>query len=183
MSEPYPPVTLTIAELKAKRWIWGFSGILFLTVALLGRVQVPAPEGLDVHLFARINAIINSIVSILLVIGLATAKAGRWKAHRAVMLSAISLSALFLMSYFTHHLFAGDTRYGGTGAMRWIYYFVLITHIVLAAGSLPVILMTAFKALSGRYPEHRKLAKRVWPVWLYVSLTGVAVYLMIRPYY
>lgn len=183
MSEPYPPISLTTAETTAKRWIWGFSGVIFFAVLLLNRVHVPAPEGMDVHGFAKLNAILNSAVSVLLVVGVLTAKAGKWKVHRAVMLTAMLLSALFLVSYITHHLFAGDTRYGGQGAMRWIYYFVLLTHIVLAATSLPFILVTAYKALSGRYPEHRKLAKKVWPVWLYVSVTGVIVYLMIRPYY
>jgi len=183
MSEPHPPKLLDLAERTAKRWIWAVSGVVFLAVVLLNRVQLPAPEGLDVHLFARVNAVLNTCVSLLLLAGLFTAKAKRWSAHRAVMLAAMTFSVLFLVSYILHHLFAGDTAFGGQGPVRVVYYLVLITHIILAAGSLPFILITAYKALSAKYPEHRKLAKRVWPVWFYVSVSGVAVYLMISPYY
>jgi putative membrane protein len=183
MAAPYPPVLITVAERVAKRWIWVLSAIVFLAVVLLNRVQVPSPEGLDVHLFARINATLNSCVALLLLVGLFTAKAGRWNAHRAVMMGAMLLSVLFLVSYILHHLFAGDTTFGGEGAIRPVYYVILITHIILAATSLPFILITAYKALSGRYPEHRRLAKRVWPVWFYVAVSGVVVYFMISPYY
>ncbi len=183
MPNHYPPALINVAEKPAKRSIWVFSGIVFLAVVLLNRVQILAPEGMDVHLFARINATLNSGVSLLLLLGLITAKARRWNTHRWVMISALSLSVLFLVSYILHHLFAGDTTFGGEGAIRWVYYILLITHIILAATSLPFILITAYKALSGRYPEHRKLARRVWPVWFYVSVSGVLVYLMISPYY
>jgi putative membrane protein len=181
--EPYPPVLLNTPEAPAKRLIWVLSGVVFLAVVVLNRVQLPAPEGMDVHLFARVNAILNSTVSLLLLAGLFTARAGKWALHRRVMLGAMVLSVLFLLSYITHHLFAGDTPFGGEGWVRPVYYFILITHIILAAVSLPFILITAYKALSGRYPEHRKLARRVWPVWFYESVTGVVVYLMISPYY
>lgn len=183
MKQAYPPRALSVPEKPAKSWIWIVSSIVFLAVVVLNRVQVPAPEGLDVHVFARINAVINSTVSVLLLAGLFTAKAGNWKAHRRVMLSAMTLSILFLVSYTLHHLFAGETSFGGTGAMKVIYYLVLATHILLAGLSLPFILLTAYRALSAEYAHHRKLAKRVWPVWFYVSVTGVVVYLMISPYY
>ncbi len=183
MAQPYPPALLNTAQPLAKRWIWSVSAVVFLAVVLLNRVQVPAPEGLDVHLFARINATLNTGVSILLLAGLITARARRWLLHRAVMSAALVLSVLFLGSYILHHLFAGDTTFGGEGTIRWVYYIILITHIILAATSLPFILLTAYKALSGRYPEHRKMARRVWPVWFYVSVSGVLVYLMISPYY
>lgn len=183
MKQAYPPRALTVPEKQAKRWIWIVSSIVFLAVLVLNRVQVAAPEGLDVHVFARINAVINSTVSVLLLAGLFTAKAGNWKAHRRVMLSAMILSILFLVSYILHHLFAGETSFGGTGAMKVFYYVVLATHILLAGLSLPFILLAAYRALSAEYPQHRKLAKRVWPAWFYVSVTGVVVYLMISPYY
>ncbi len=183
MAKAYPPVLLKTAEPIAKRVIWVVSAVVFLAVVLLNRVQVPAPEGFDIHIFAKVNATLNSLVSVLLLAGLFTAKAGKWEAHRKMMMTAMVLSGLFLVSYILHHLFAGDTTYGGEGAMRWVYYIILITHIILAATSLPFILTTAYKALSGRYPEHRKLAKRVWPVWFYVAVTGVVVYFMISPYY
>ena len=179
----YPPAQLSIPEGRAKRWIWIFSGIVFLAVVVLERVEAPAPDGLDVHVFAKANAVINSLVSVLLLVGLFTAKAGNWGAHRKAMLSAIVLSVLFLVSYITHHLFAGDTPYGGQGGMKVFYYSLLFTHIVLAAVSLPFILVTAYRSLSGDYARHRIIARRVWPVWFYVSVSGVLVYLMISPYY
>lgn len=183
MRETPPKPSITIPEPKAKRLIWAFSVIVFAAVVVLNRVQVAAPEGFDVHVFARINAVLNSAVSLLLITGLFTARAGRYILHRRVMITAMALSVLFLVSYILHHLFAGDTRFGGEGAIKAVYYIILATHILLAAGSLPFILFTAHRGLSGRYPEHRKLARRVWPVWLYVSVSGVVVYLMISPYY
>lgn len=183
MKETYPKAQFAVAERPAKRWIWVFSAIVFVAVVVLDRVQVPTSGTWDVHVFARINAVINSLVSVLLLVGLFTAKSGRWSAHRATMLGAIVLSVLFLVSYILHHLFAGSTPYGGGGAMKVVYYILLATHIVLAATSLPFILLTAYRSLSAQWPQHRKLAKRVWPVWFYVSVSGVLVYLMISPYY
>lgn len=183
MRVPYPKPSLTTAEPKAKRLIWIFSIVVFLAVVVLNRVQVPAPDGLDVHVFARINAVLNSLVSLLLIAGLFTARAGKWTTHRGVMIAAMVLSILFLVSYILHHLFAGDTPYGGQGAIKVLYYIILATHILLAAGSLPFILFTAYRGLTGRYPDHRKMARRVWPIWLYVSISGVVVYMLISPYY
>jgi putative membrane protein len=183
MPQPYPPAQLAFPERSAKRAIWAFSIIVFLAVVILNRVHVQPPSGFDAHVFARINAVINTAVSVLLLVGLFSAKAGNWNLHRRVMLSAIVLSVLFLVSYILHHLFTGETHFGGTGAIKVFYYVILATHILLAAGSLPFILFTAYRSLSAHYPVHRKLARRVWPVWFYVSLTGVVVYLMISPYY
>lgn len=183
MRVPYPKATLSIAEPKAKRIIWIFSAIVFLAVVVLNRIQAPAPDGLDVHVFARINAVLNSLVSLLLIAGLFTARAGKWTTHRGVMIAAMALSILFLVSYILHHLFAGDTPFGGQGAVKVLYYIILATHILLAAGSLPFILFTAYRGLTGRYPDHRKMARRVWPIWLYVSISGVVVYMLISPYY
>lgn len=183
MRESYPKPILHANEAGIKRLIWIFSAIVFTAVVVLNRIQVPAPDGLDVHLFARINAVLNSSVSLLLIAGLLTARAGKWTAHRGVMLAAMALSLLFLVSYILHHLFAGETVFGGTGALKVLYYVILFSHILLAALSLPFILFTAYRGLSARYPEHRKLARRVWPIWLYVSVSGVVVYFLISPYY
>jgi len=181
--ESFPPAWTTIPEAFAKHFIWLVSGVVFLAVVVLSRVQVPAPEGMDVHVFAKANAVINSLVSALLLVGLFTAKAGKWRAHRSAMLAAMALSVLFLVSYILHHLFAGETSFGGTGTIKALYYIILITHIILAATSLPFILTAAYRGLKAEHPAHRKLAKRVWPVWFYVSVSGVVVYLLISPYY
>jgi putative membrane protein len=99
------------------------------------------------------------------------------------MLAAIVLSVLFLISYICHHLFAGDTKFGGVGTIRYFYFFILITHIFLAAIILPFILFTAYRAMISEFPQHKRIARITWPIWLYVSVTGVLVYLMINPYY
>ena len=99
------------------------------------------------------------------------------------MLTAMVLSILFLVSYICHHLFAGETKFGGEGTSKMIYYIILGTHIPLAGLILPFILFTAYRGLIGEYARHKKLARITWPVWLYVAITGVAVYLMISPYY
>jgi putative membrane protein len=158
--------------------------VVFLAVVVLGRVQLQVDAGFDVHIFAKINAVINSVVSLLLVAGLVTVKRRRnYLFHKKIMISAMALSALFLVSYIAHHLLAGDTKFGGEGSIRYFYYFILITHIILAAIILPFILYTAYRASISEWPQHRKLARITWPIWFYVSVTGVLVYLMISPYY
>ncbi|MDX2046771.1 MAG: DUF420 domain-containing protein [Chitinophagaceae bacterium] len=167
----------------ARLLILTVSFVVFAAVVVLSKVKLNASLGFDVHLFAQINAIINSIVSILLVAALVAVKRKQYETHKKIMLTAMFLSVLFLVSYICHHLLAGDTKFGGEGATRYIYFFILITHIFLAAIILPFILFTAYRGLVAEWPLHRKLAKITWPVWLYVSVTGVLVYLMISPYY
>lgn len=157
--------------------------IIFGAIVLLGRVEVPVGGAFDVHVFAKINAVINSIVSLLLIAGLITVRQKKYTLHKKIMLAAIVLSVLFLISYICHHLFAGDTKFGGVGTIRYFYFFILITHIFLAAIILPFILFTAYRAMISEFPQHKRIARITWPIWLYVSVTGVLVYLMINPYY
>ncbi|MHA4843113.1 DUF420 domain-containing protein [Flavitalea antarctica] len=159
------------------------SVVVFAAVVILSRVKVNVDLGFDVHLFATFNAIVNSMVSVLLLGGLVMVKQKKFELHKRIMIAAILLSALFLVSYICHHLFAGDTKFGGEGTIRIVYFFILITHIFLAAIILPFILFTAYRALTGEYNRHTKLARITWPIWFYVSVTGVIVYLMISPYY
>ena len=182
---------------KASWLIIVFSVIVFSAVVLLSKVKLGVDLGFDVHLFAMINALINSCVTILLVLALLAVKRKKYETHRNLMLTAMVLSVLFLVSYICHHLLAGDTRFGdinhdgfvneaektAAGSLRIIYYIILGTHIPLAGIILPFILFTAYRALTGEYTAHKKLARITWPVWLYVALTGVAVYLLISPYY
>lgn len=157
--------------------------IVFLAVVALKNIELGAAVGFDIHIFAHINAVINSIVSILLISGLVAVKSRRLELHKRIMMSAIIFSVLFLLSYICHHLLAGDTKFGGEGLVRPVYFFILITHIILAAVILPFILFTSYRALIAEWPAHRKLARITWPIWFYVSVTGVIVYLMISPYY
>lgn len=191
-----PPV-LQKNDKKAKWLIIGFSIIVFLVIGYLGRVKVEVNAGFDIHIFAKFNAIINSIVAILLVSALIAVKRGKYLVHKRIMLTALVLSVIFLASYVCHHLLAGDTIYGDldhdgalsdaekaqAGGLRIFYYIILITHIPLAGLILPFILFTAYRALVAEWPLHKKLARITWPVWLYVSVSGVLVYLLISPYY
>lgn len=185
---------------KRANWlIITFSTVVFLVVASLGAMKpLKVDLGFDVHLFAAANAAINSVVSVLLIVALVLVKQGKLTAHRNVMYTAMVLSIFFLVSYILHHLFTGGgTKFGdinhdgvmsagelaSVGTMRIVYYVLLITHILLAAIILPFILFTAYRAMTGEYGRHKKLAKYTWPLWLYVSMTGVVVYFMISPYY
>jgi putative membrane protein len=168
---------------RAKTLIWLFSIVVFVAVTVLGRVKLDVDLGFDVHVFAQINAIINSTVAVLLVAALVAVKGKKYQLHKGLMMTAMVLSVLFLVSYICHHLFAGETKFGAEGIARTIYYLVLFTHIPLAGLILPFILFTAYRALIGEWPQHKKLARITWPIWFYVAVTGVVVYWMISPYY
>ena len=183
INKGYLGATITRNDRKA-RWVIGiFSVVVFAAITALGRIEINIDPGFDTHLFAKANAIINSLVSILLIAGLVAIKQGKYLLHKRIMVSALMLSVLFLVSYICHHLFTGDTKYGGEGLTRTIYFVILISHIFLAAIILPIILFTAYRALIAEWPAHVKLARITWPIWFYVSVTGVIVYLMISPYY
>jgi putative membrane protein len=169
---------------RLANWLIGiFSVVVFVVVVVLGRVKLDIDMGFDIHIFALANAIINSIIAVLLVGALVAVKSKKYELHRKMMFGALILSIVFLLSYILHHLLAGDTKFGGVGAIRYFYYFILITHIILAALILPFILFTAYRGLTAEWPQHRKLAKITWPLWLYVAVTGPIVYIMISPYY
>jgi len=151
----------------------------------------------NVHIFAAANAVINSIIAVLLVAALIVVKKGNYKLHKQLMIAALILSVVFLVSYIAHHLLAGEARFGDSNhdglvsdaekaivsSTRGIYLFILLTHIFLASVILPFILYTAYKGLTGEFAQHKKIAKYTWPLWLYVAISGPVVYLMISPYY
>jgi putative membrane protein len=174
-----------IVKNDKRAWIFilTVSVVVFLAVIILGNVQVPVNDAFDVHIFAKFNAVVNSMVSVLLILAMVAIKKRNYRLHRNLMLFAMVLSILFLLSYICHHLFSPETKYGGIGMIRYVYFFILITHITLATIILPFILFTAYRGLISEWPAHRKLARYTWPVWLYVSITGVIVYLLISPYY
>jgi putative membrane protein len=169
---------------SAAKWLIAiFSFVVFAVVVSLGKIQLKVDLGFDVHIFATINAVINSMIAVLLVGALVAVKNNKFLFHKRMMMSALVLSILFLVSYIAHHLFSGETKFGGEGILKTIYYIILITHIFLAAIILPFILFTAYRALIGEYEAHKKLAKITWPLWFYVAVTGPVVYIMISPYY
>ena len=175
--------TLKKNDIKAKWLIGVFSFVVFAVVVALGRIKLDIKVGFDVHIFAVINAVINSIVSVLLIGALIAVKQKKYELHKKLMLGSLVLSILFLVSYISHHLLSGDTKFGGEGLIRILYFIILSTHIFLAAVILPFILFTTYRAMIAEFPAHKKLAKITFPLWLYVAVTGPIVYLMISPYY
>ncbi|MGN6265238.1 MAG: DUF420 domain-containing protein [Ginsengibacter sp.] len=192
-----PDPVLHKNEKNAKVLIWSVSIIVFLGIAGLSGIHLDYQLSFDPHLFAAFNAIANSLVAILLVAGLISVKRRHYMLHKKIMLAAIVISVLFLVSYVCHHLLSGESKFGDlnhdgilsaeekaqAGPLRYVYYFILLTHIPLAGIFLPFILFTAYRALSGDYEKHKKIARITWPIWLYVAITGVAIYLLISPYY
>ena len=169
---------------KKARWLIGiFSFVVFAIIVALGKIKLGIQVGFDPHIFARINAGINSVVAVLLVAALIAVKQKKYFLHKRIMLTAMILSIVFLVSYIAHHLLAGETKFGGQGTIRYVYFVILSTHIFLAAIILPFILFTGYRALVAEWPGHRKLAKITWPIWFYVAVTGPIVYFMISPYY
>jgi putative membrane protein len=168
---------------KAKTLIYLVSFVVFAAVVVLSKVKLDIPLPFNPHLFATLSASINTSVAVLLVTGLIYAKQKNYLMHKRVMLLAIVFSVLFLLSYIAHHLLTDETKFGGTGMIKTVYYVILFTHIPLAGIILPFILFTAYRALIGEYEQHKKLTRITWPIWFYVAVTGVIVYWMINPYY
>ncbi|MCE3282250.1 MAG: hypothetical protein K0Q66_987 [Chitinophagaceae bacterium] len=178
------PPSIKKNDRQAKTLIGIFSFVVFAVIVALGRLpKLDVDLGFDPHLFATANAIINSLVAVLLIAAYVAVRKGNYLRHKRLMFAAMYLSILFLVSYIAHHLLAGDTKFGGTGAIRYAYFVLLATHIVLAAVILPFILFTAYRGLTGEYEKHKKLSRYTWPLWLYVAISGPLVYLMISPYY
>ena len=174
-----------------------FSVIVFVAVTFLSKFTINVELPFDKHIFALINALLNTTVAFLLVFALVAVKQKKYQLHKNLMTTALVLSLLFLVTYIAHHLLAGEARFGDTnfdgivsleekavaGNMRSFYLIVLTTHIILAALILPFILFTTYRALTGEFEAHKKMAKRTWPLWFYVAVTGPLVYMMIKPYY
>lgn len=130
-----------------------------------------------------IYATINAITAILLVVAVLAIKNGKITLHKQLMTSAIVCSVLFLVMYIAYHMTTDETKFGGEGFIRYIYFFILATHIILSIVVVPMVLVTYVRALSNQFENHKKIAKITFPIWLYVAVTGVVVYLMISPYY
>ncbi len=174
-----------------------FSVVVFAVVTFLSKFTLDIELPFDKHIFALINAVINTLVAVLLIAGLIAVKQKKYNLHKSIMMTAMILSVLFLLTYIAHHLLAGEAKYGDAnfdglvddaekavlGNARSFYLILLGTHIVLAATSLPFILWTAYRALTSDFVAHKNLAKKVWPIWFYVAATGPIVYLMIKQYY
>lgn len=139
--------------------------------------------GFNIGFLPKLNAIINGTTSLVLVLGFIAIRNKNIILHRRLMTTALLLSVIFLLSYVTYHSASDSTKYGGEGILKSIYYFILLSHILLAIVIVPLVLISFVRALSQKYDKHRKIARYTLPLWLYVTVTGVIVYLMISPYY
>ncbi|MGX1024567.1 DUF420 domain-containing protein [Flavobacterium sp. CS20] len=139
--------------------------------------------GLDVGTFPFFHAVINGLTAILLFVGYLLIKNQKIILHRNVMISAFGLSVVFLVSYVISKISHEPVPYGGEGWMRYLYFFILITHIVLSGIIIPLVLFTMYRGLTGQYEKHKKIAKWTFPIWMYVAITGVLVYVFMQPYY
>lgn len=176
---------LNAVELKYRKWIIVLSIAIPIVVGILFGIKLK-DFGIDVEpltFLPPIYATINGFTALLLIAGVIAIKNGKRALHENLMKSAIACSVLFLGMYVAYHMTADSTKFGGEGAIKYIYYFILITHIILSVVVIPFVLITYVRALAKRFDKHKKLARITFPLWLYVAITGVIVYLMISPYY
>ncbi len=162
---------------------WILSTVVLLLVVLMQKIKVPLPVGWSTDFLPPIHAGLNAVTAVVLLVSLSFIKLGQVKLHRTTMVLAMILSIIFLLCYVAYHMTHEATHYGGTGPLRTVYFILLITHITLAAVSLPFILFTFIAGWTNRFTAHRKLARWVFPMWLCVAITGPICYWMLRPYY
>lgn len=175
---------------RSAKWIITVLSILVIGLVALMYSGFGLRETFDSHypnfdksILPLCNALLNSFVFISLLLAYRAIRKTNIKVHRRFIFSAAILSTLFLLNYVFYHMISDSTKYGGDGILRFIYFVILLTHVLLAIISFPFILYTAFLGHTMQVSSHRKLARFVFPVWLYVALTGVLVYLLISPYY
>ena len=175
----------TNKETKFNKLIVVLSIAIPLVVALLFGVNL-RKLGFDVqplYILPPIYASINGVTAFLLIAAVVAIKNVNRKLHEYLMKLAIACSISFLVMYVAYHMTSDSTKFGGEGAIKYLYYFILITHILLSIIIIPLVLTTYVKAWSEKFDKHKKLAKITFPIWLYVAITGVIVYVMIAPYY
>lgn len=163
-------------------------GFLSVIVPLIVAVLLFMPNSgkftdLDVHFLPHLNAILNASTALLLILGLVFIKKGNREWHKMSMYSAFLLSSAFLISYVIYHASAEHTKFGGEGLIKYVYFGLLMSHILLSVVIVPLVLFSIYFAITKRYKKHKKLVKFTWPIWIFVAISGVIVYLMISPYY
>lgn len=176
---------MTEEEKKYRGIIWTLSIVIPVAVAALFRVNLPK-LGYDVQplsFLPPIYAAINGLTAVLLIFAVSAIKKGNAKLHEGLIKLCMICSSLFLVMYVAYHMTSVSTSYGGEGMIRYVYYFILISHIILSVIIIPFVLFTFIRGIAGAYERHKKLARITYPMWLYVAITGVIVYIMISPYY
>jgi putative membrane protein len=173
----------SLNQKKSLLWI----RVLSIAVPLLVAVLISLPQKLDlgdwVYTLPHVIGGINTLTSLCLIIAIVDIKSKNIKVHKAFNTTALVLGALFLLCYVTYHASAPSTAFGGEGSIKYVYYFLLISHILLSIGVVPLVLLAFFYAWSGKFEKHKEMVRFTFPIWLYVSVTGVIVYFMISPYY
>lgn len=168
---------------NSKKLIVILSIVVPVLVAILYLLPKNFEVGEEVLYLPMFNAIVNGSTFVILLLALKAIKNKNIELHRKLMTTALVLSVLFLLSYVTYHALTESTAFGGEGIIKGIYLVILVTHIVLSAAVVPLVLVTFSRALSQKFDKHKKIARITLPIWLYVTFTGVVVYLMISPYY
>ncbi|NBC07948.1 MAG: DUF420 domain-containing protein [Bacteroidetes bacterium] len=182
-------------QLNVAAWI--ITAVVLLLVGLMRRVKIPLPEGVDFGFLPPFHATMNALTAVVLLVALYFIKQKNVKAHRRAIFTAMAFSVLFLLSYVAYHFTTPETIFGdlnhdgqlsaeelaAVGSTRTVYLVILLSHIVLAAVSLPFILFTFIRGYTGQVERHKKMARWVWPVWFYVAVTGPVAYFMLMPYY
>jgi putative membrane protein len=170
---------------QSDRSFWVFNAVVSTTaVGFIGWLLLVREGGgvhADLSFMPGVNAALNATSATLLLLGFAAIRRGRREVHKRLMVSAFAASAVFLVGYILYHYAHGDTQYQGVGAIRTVYFTILITHVLLSIAMLPMILTTFYFASRERFSSHKRLARWTLPVWLYVSVTGVVIYFMLRP--
>ena len=166
---------------KFTPYIWIISIVIPVVVAILFTVRIPNVASLS--FLPPIYATVNGITAVILLLALNAIKNKNIKLHENLMKTAIALSLAFLLMYVAYHMTSDSTPYGGEGFIRYGYFFILISHIILSIGIIPMVLFTYVRAYTKQFEDHKKIARYTFPIWLYVAVTGVIVYFMISPYY
>lgn len=170
------------AESKLRKLVWVVTGLVLLLVGMMRnpKFHIPLPEGVGLDFLPGFYSFLNVLVAICLVLAVVAVKKGNIPRHRRFINAAMIFSGLFLLSYVAYHFTSAETKFTGTGWVRPVYFFLLGSHIILAAVSLPFILLAYLAGKADRRPAHRRLVKVVFPMWLYVSITGPVVYVMLH---
>ncbi|MBT7654038.1 MAG: DUF420 domain-containing protein [Flavobacteriaceae bacterium] len=166
---------------KFTPYIWLISIVIPVVVAILFTVRIPNVASLS--FLPPIYATVNGITTVILLLALKAIKSKNINLHKNLMKTAIALSLAFLLMYVAYHMTSDSTPYGGEGFIRYVYFFILISHIILSIGIIPMVLFTYVRAFTKQFEDHKKIARYTFPIWLYVAVTGVIVYFMISPYY
>jgi putative membrane protein len=182
---------------KMKRWAWVITAVVLLLVGLMRRVKIPLPEGVDLGFLASFHATVNAITALVLIAAFYFIRQKNVERHRKAIYIAFGLSVIFLLSYVSYHITMPETIFGdlnhdgllspeekiAAGGTRMVYLIILGTHILLAGLILPFILFTFIRAYTNQIESHKKMARWVFPLWLYVAITGPIVYILLLPYY